>query len=58
MIAADGGRTVLEHSEHIDRLTCAELEAEGVAAGLRPGGRTSIPATQRHTGSKVVILHA
>ncbi|MDQ6818502.1 MAG: class I SAM-dependent methyltransferase [Actinomycetota bacterium] len=57
-IAAGGTRTALEHSERIDRLSCAELEAEGVAAGLQPGGRTSIPSTQRHTGSEVVILRA
>jgi SAM-dependent methyltransferase len=57
-IDASGERTVLDHAVHIDRLTCAELEAEAVAAGLTPVERTSVTATEEHTGSTVVILRA
>jgi SAM-dependent methyltransferase len=55
-LAASGEHTVLEDSVHIDRLTVAELEAEALAAGLRPAGRTSVSPTPEHTGSTAVIL--
>jgi SAM-dependent methyltransferase len=54
--AASGERTVFDYSVHIDRLTAAELEAEALAAGLRPAGRTSVAATPEHSGSTAVIL--
>ncbi len=55
-IAPSGEHTVLEDSVHLDRLTGTELEAEALAAGLRPAGRTSVSATPEHTGSTVVIV--
>jgi SAM-dependent methyltransferase len=57
-IDASGERTVLDDAVHIDRLTCAELENEAREAGLTLVERTSVPATNEHTGSTVVILRA
>jgi SAM-dependent methyltransferase len=57
-IDASGERTVLDDAVHIDGLTCAELEAEALAVGLTPVERTSVPDTQEHTGSTVVIFRA
>jgi SAM-dependent methyltransferase len=37
-------------------LTAAELEAEGRDCGLEPVGRRSIPSTEAHVGSEVVLL--
>jgi hypothetical protein len=49
---------MLDDAVHIDGLTCAELEAEALSVGLTPVERTSVPDTQEHTGSTVVIFHA
>lgn len=50
-----------ELSEAVDEvvlqeLDAATLEAEAAEAGLRAGGRRSIPATDAHVGSTVVML--
>ncbi|HEX8752086.1 MAG TPA: class I SAM-dependent methyltransferase [Solirubrobacterales bacterium] len=37
-------------------LSAATLEREAVAAGLRPAGRRTIPPTEDHVGSVVVLL--
>lgn len=39
-------------------LSAEALEREGRAAGLRPAGRRSIPPTEDHVGSTVVLLEA
>ncbi|HWO16782.1 MAG TPA: class I SAM-dependent methyltransferase [Solirubrobacterales bacterium] len=39
-------------------LTAETLESEGRAAGLKPAGRRSIPPTDDHVGSTVVLLEA
>jgi precorrin-6B methylase 2 len=50
------GRRVEGHRIQLDRLTAAELESEGQAAGLRSLARVTIPPTDDHVGSVVVIL--
>ncbi len=42
----------------LDRLTVAQLHAEGERAGLRREGSRSIPPTLEHVGSEVVLLRA
>jgi SAM-dependent methyltransferase len=42
----------------LDRLSAAELEREGAAAGLRPEPARLVAATEEHTGSTVVMLRA
>jgi SAM-dependent methyltransferase len=39
-------------------VTVAELEAEGTAAGLRPEPHRSVPPTELHIGTEVVLLRA
>lgn len=39
-------------------LTVEELEAEGRAAGFEPEPSRSVPATDEHVGSEVVMLRA
>jgi SAM-dependent methyltransferase len=56
----DGGvelsceRDVIE----LDRVSAAELEREGIAAGLRPEPVREVPSTADHVGSAVVMLRA
>ena len=50
-----------ELSEEVDEvilrvLDAATLEAEAESAGLRPAGRRSVPPTDAHVGSTVVML--
>jgi SAM-dependent methyltransferase len=40
----------------LDALTVEDLEREGLAAGLRPGGRIAIAPTADHVGSTVTLL--
>ena len=56
--APDGA--VLEEDDVIElaHLTVDALEAEGRAAGLEPEPARSIPATEEHVGSEVVLLRA
>jgi SAM-dependent methyltransferase len=42
----------------LDRLSAAQLEREGAAAGLTPEPARSVAATEDHVGSVVVILRA
>ncbi len=54
-----GGRRWSElHRVRLDPLRAGELEAEARGVGFRPGGRTQIPATRKHSGSEVVMLDA
>lgn len=58
ILAADAERVVVLHRERLDPLDAAQLEREGVAAGLRPAGRTVVAPTADHVGSVVVMLDA
>jgi hypothetical protein len=51
-----GEHTVEANRIKLDRLTCAELEREAAAAGLRPAGRDIVPETDDYAGSEVVFL--
>jgi SAM-dependent methyltransferase len=55
-VAPDGALS--EEADEIQLLSLAadELEAEAVAAGFAPAGRRSIPATEAHVGSSVILL--
>jgi hypothetical protein len=56
-VVSPGGGLSEELSEvDLRMLTAAQLESEAAAAGLRPGGRLEIPATDAHVGSNVVLL--
>jgi SAM-dependent methyltransferase len=56
--APDG--SVIEEDDVIElaALTAAELEAEGRAAGFAPEPARTIPPTDEHVGSEVVLLRA
>ncbi len=51
-------RTTERDLIELDRLTVAQLEAEGAAAGLHPEPARHVPPTADHSGSWVVVLHA
>ena len=55
-VAVDGTRSVAIDLIHLDRLTEDELEREATAAGLDPIETRSVPPTEEHVGSEVVIL--
>ena len=55
-VAVDGTRSVAIDLIHLDRLTEDELEQEATAAGLDPIETRSVPPTEEHVGSEVVIL--
>jgi SAM-dependent methyltransferase len=57
-VTADGRRSVEHDTIRLDRLTAAELEREGEAAGMAVLPRLSIPATRDYVGSTVVMLGA
>jgi hypothetical protein len=57
-IGPAGERSTEHDVIHLDRLSAAELETEGRAAGLKPRGTTTVAATAEHVGSVVVILGA
>jgi SAM-dependent methyltransferase len=42
----------------LDRVSAAQLEREGTAAGLRPDRAREVPSTEDHVGSTVVMLRA
>jgi SAM-dependent methyltransferase len=42
----------------LDRVSAAELEREGIAAGLRPEPTREVPSTADHVASTVVMLRA
>lgn len=51
-----GDHTVEDDRIKLDRLTCAQLEREAAAVGLRPAGRDIVPETDDYAGSEVVFL--
>jgi SAM-dependent methyltransferase len=66
-----GGAVVASGDEHtgvelsaehdvieLDRVGAAQLEREGIAAGLRPEPAREVPSTEDHVGSTVVMLRA
>jgi SAM-dependent methyltransferase len=56
--APDGAVTEEEDAIELAVVTAAQLEAEGRAAGFTPEPARSIPATDEHVGSEVVLLRA
>jgi SAM-dependent methyltransferase len=42
----------------LDRVSAAQLEREGITAGLRPEPALEVPSTEDHVGSTVVMLRA
>ena len=56
ILSARGQRQVEGHQTRLDRLTAADLEREGRAVGLQPVARVTIPLTEDHVGSVVVIF--
>ena len=55
-VAPDGSVSTDGDVTALARVSAAELEAEGEAAGLRLEPRREIPATSVHVGSTVVVL--
>ncbi len=55
-VSPDGELSEEENEIRIRTLAAAELEREGVAAGLVPLARRAIPPTDLHVGSTVVVL--
>jgi SAM-dependent methyltransferase len=56
--APDGGVTEEEDVIELATLSRDELEAEGSAAGFTPEPASTIPPTEEHVGSEVVMLRA
>jgi SAM-dependent methyltransferase len=54
----EGDNAVELNSIRLDRVSAAELEREGAAAGLEPLARRHVPATADYVGSVVVMLGA
>jgi SAM-dependent methyltransferase len=51
------GQTISEESEvRIQALSAEQLEAEGVALGLRPIARLTVPSPDLHVASTIVVL--
>jgi SAM-dependent methyltransferase len=57
-VGLSGELTVEENVIRLDRLTGRGLEREAVAAGFTRAGRKTVPPTEDHSGSEVVILRA
>jgi SAM-dependent methyltransferase len=57
-VAPDGRIEEEDDVIELARLTVAQLEAEGAAAGLVPEPHRRIPPTTEHVGSEVVLLRA
>ncbi len=57
-VTIEGARSVARDLIHLDRLTYPELEEEAAAIGLTALEPRTIPPTQEHVGSEVVILRA
>jgi SAM-dependent methyltransferase len=55
-VSPAGELAVEDNLIRLDRLTARALEREAAAAGFRPAGRRSVPATEDYSGSEVVIL--
>jgi SAM-dependent methyltransferase len=56
-VSAGGERSVSENRIRLDRVTPAQLHAEGRALGLTPAGTRWIDETDDHVGSEVALLH-
>jgi hypothetical protein len=60
--SADEDAGVELSAEHdvieLDRMSAAQLEREGIAAGLRPEPAREVRSTEDHVGSTVVMLRA
>jgi len=57
-VAPDGRVTEEDDVIELAALSVAELEDEGRAAGFTPEPARSIPPTDEHVGSEVVLLRA
>jgi SAM-dependent methyltransferase len=57
-VATDGSREVSADLVRLDRLTAAQLEDEGRAAGFAVEPRRHVAQTDDHVGSEVVVLRA
>lgn len=57
-VSSDGARSADLDEVRLQLLCASSLEREAEAAGLRPIRRLSIPATDFHIGSTVVLLEA
>jgi SAM-dependent methyltransferase len=55
-VSPDGSLSEEEHIDRLEALDAEALEAEGVAAGLRPAGRLEVAPADGYLGSLVVIL--
>jgi SAM-dependent methyltransferase len=55
-VSPDGGLTEEDNEVRITTFPAAQLETEGMSAGLVPITRHEIPATDIHVGSTVVVL--
>jgi SAM-dependent methyltransferase len=55
-VAPDGTLSDEPNEIQLFRLRAGELEAEAEIAGFVPAGRLSVPPTEVHVGSKVVLL--
>jgi len=56
ILTADGRRSASDDRLHLDKVTIAELEDEGRAAGLTPLPGRILPPTEEHVGASVVLL--
>jgi hypothetical protein len=56
ILTADGRRSASDNILHLDKVTVAELEDEGRAAGLTPLPSRILPPTEEHVGTSVVML--
>ncbi len=56
ILTADGQRIASQDILHLDRVTIAQLETEGQAAGLTPLPARIVDATEEHVGTSVVML--
>jgi SAM-dependent methyltransferase len=56
ILTADGRRSATDNILHLDKVTIAELEDEGRAAGLTPLPTRILPPTEEHVGTSVVML--
>jgi SAM-dependent methyltransferase len=56
IVDAAGARTSSSDSISLDVVTLQELQAAGAQSGLQPRGVRTIPATDEHIGSEVVIF--
>ena len=51
-----GPRSASDDVIHLDKLDAAQLEQEAAAAGLWPRAARTIPPTDEHVGTTVVML--